>query len=114
MKFDKPGGFIGREALLKEKAAGSAKRLLQFRLLDPQPLLYHNEPIWHRDTLVGHVTSGAYGHTLGGAIGMGYVDTAKVPDPAEGDFSIEVAGERIPAEASSTPMYDPAGRRIRC
>ncbi len=114
VKFDKPGAFIGREALLKEKAAGSAKRLLQFRLLDPQPLLYHNEPIWQGDTLVGHVTSGAYGHTLGGAIGMGYVDTAKVPDPAEGDFSIEVAGERIPAKASSTPMYDPADRRIRC
>ena len=114
VKFDKPGGFIGRDALLKEKAAGSAKRLLQFRLLDPQPLLYHNEPIWHDHVLVGHVTSGAYGHTLGGAIGLGYVDTAKVPDPSEGRFSIEVAGERVPAEASATPMYDPASRRIRC
>ena len=114
VKFDKPGGFIGRDALLKERAAGSAKRLLQFRLLDPQPLLYHNEPIWHDDVLVGHVTSGAYGHTLGGAIGLGYVDSAKVQDPGEGSFSIEVAGERVPAEASVTPMYDPASRRIRC
>ena len=114
VKFDKPGGFIGRDALLKERAVGSAKRLLQFRLLDPQPLLYHNEPIWHDDVLVGHVTSGAYGHTLGGAIGLGYVDSAKVQDPGEGSFSIEVAGERVPAEASSTPMYDPASRRIRC
>ena len=114
VKFDKPGGFIGRDALLKEKAAGSAKRLLQFRLLDPQPLLYHNEPIWHDDVLVGHVTSGAYGHTLGGAIGLGYVDSAKVQNPGEGSFSIEVAGERVPAEASATPMYDPASRRIRC
>ena len=49
VKFDKPGGFIGREALLKDRKAGPAKRLLQFRLLDPQPLLYHNEPIWHED-----------------------------------------------------------------
>ena len=114
VKFDKPGGFIGREALLKDKAAGPAKRLLQFRLLDPQPLLYHNEPIWHKDTLVGHITSGAYGHTLGGAIGLGYVDTASVPNPAESGFSIEVAGERVQAEASSTPMYDSRGRRIRC
>ena len=114
VKFDKPGGFIGRDALLKERAAGSAKRLLQFRLLDPQPLLYHNEPIWHDDVLVGHVTSGAYGHTLGGAIGLGYVDSAQVQDPGEGSFSIEVAGERVPAEASVTPMYDPASRRIRC
>ena len=53
VKFDKPGGFIGREALLKDREAGPAKRLLQFRLLDPQPLLYHNEPIWHEDALVG-------------------------------------------------------------
>ena len=114
VKFDKPGGFIGREALLRDKAAPPAKRLLQFRLLDPGPLLYHNEPIWLGDALVGHVTSGAYGHTLGGAIGLGYVDTAKAPDPAEGDFRIEVAGKRIPAEVSSIPMYDPQNRRIRC
>ena len=114
VKFDKPGGFIGREALLKDRATGPAKRLLQFRLLDPQPLLYHNEPIWHDGALVGHITSGAYGHTLGGAIGLGYVDSVKAPDPAEGDFSVEVAGERVPAEVSSTPMYDPRSRRIRC
>ena len=114
VKFDKPGGFIGREALLREKAAGPARRLLQFRLLDPGPLLYHNEPIWRDEDLVGHVTSGAYGHTLGGAIGLGYVDTAKAPDPAQGGFSIEVAGERIPAEVSSIPMYDPNNKRIRC
>ena len=113
LKFDKPGGFIGREALLRDKAAPPAKQLLQFRLLDPVPLLYHNEPIWRDDDLVGHVTSGAYGHTLGGAIGLGYVDTAKAPDPAEGDFRIEVAGKRIPAEVSSIPMYDPKNKRIR-
>ena len=113
LKFDKPGGFIGREALLRDREAGPAKRLLQFRLLDPQPLLYHNEPIWHEDDLVGYVTSGAYGHTLGGAIGLGYVDTARVPNPPEGGFSIEVAGDRIPAEVASRPMYDPGNRRIR-
>ena len=114
MKFDKRGGFIGREALLKAKQARPAKRLLQFRLMDPQPLLYHNEPIWHEDALVGYVTSGAYGHTLGGAIGLGYVDTARTPNPLAGGFSIEVAGDRIPAEVSSRPMYDPGNRRIRC
>ena len=110
VKFDKPGGFIGREALLRDREAGPAKRLLQFRLLDPEPLLYHNEPIWHEDALVGY---GAYGHTLGGAIGLGYVDTARAPNPPEAGFSIEVAGDRIPAEDSSRPMYDPGNRRIR-
>ena len=114
VKFDKPGGFIGREALLKQRKTGPAKRLLQFRLLDPKPLLYHDEPVWLGDSLVGRITSGAYGHTLGGAIGLGYVDTVKAPDPSAAEFSIEVAGERIPAEASSRPMYDPASQRIRC
>ena len=113
VKFDKPGGFIGREALLKQKRTGPAKQLLQFRLLDPKPLLYHDEPIWQGDSLVGRITSGAYGHSLGGATGLGYVDTAAA-DPSAGGFSIEVAGERTPAEASSRPMYDPAGQRIRC
>ena len=114
VKFDKPGGFIGREALLEQKRTGPAKRLLQFRLLDPKPLLYHDEPVWAGDALVGRITSGAYGHTLGGAIGLGYVDAAKAPDLSAGEFSIEVAGERIPAEASSKPMYDPDNSRIRC
>ena len=113
VKFDKAGGFIGREALLRQRQEGPAKRLLQFRLLDPQPLLYHDEPVWLGNTLVGRITSGAYGHSLGGAIGLGYVDASLAPEDASGDFSIEVAGERVPAEASVRPMYDPANRRIR-
>ena len=110
VKFDKPGGFIGRDALLAQREAGVPRKLLQFKLQDPQPLLYHNEPIWRDDTLVGHITSGAYGHTLGSCIGLGYVPA----DAADGDFEIEVAGVRIPADASSRPMYDPKNERIRC
>ncbi len=63
--------------------------MLQCRLLDRKPLLYHNEPLLYEDALVGYVTSGAYGHTLGGTIGLGYIDTAKAPAPAE--LRIEVA-----------------------
>ena len=117
VKFDKPGGFIGREALLRQRGQGLSKRLLQFRLLDPEPLLYHNEPIWRRDRIVGHVTSGNYGHTLGGSIGLGYVDASGIDDPKElltDSFEIEVAGLRVPAQASLRPMYDPDSTRIRC
>ena len=116
VKFDKPGGFIGRDALLRQREQGVQRRLLQFRLLDPEPLLYHNEPVWHRGRIVGHVTSGSYGHTLGGSIGLGYVDTSEVRDVGEllqDGFEIEVAGARIPAEASLRPMYDPGNKRIR-
>jgi len=117
VKFDKPGEFVGRDALLRQKEQGVGRRLVQFRLQDPQPLLYHNEPIWRDDELVGHVTSGAYGHTLGGCIGLGYVHLGDGEKPTEiinGSYEIEVAGERIAADASLRPMYDPENARIRC
>ncbi|MEQ8504872.1 MAG: FAD-dependent oxidoreductase [Rhodospirillales bacterium] len=113
--WDKPGGFIGREALMAQREAGVKRRLLQFLITDPEPLLYHNEPIWRGDEIVGRVTSGMYGHTLGGAVGLGYVT---VPD---GDlagldqhaYEIEVAGVRYPAQASLRPLYDPKSQRMR-
>lgn len=121
IKFDKPGGFIGREALLTQKEQGLPKRLLQFKLLDAKPMLYHNEPIWRDDEIVGHITSGAYGHSLGACIGLGYVNTdlnterSVSPDAVlEGNYEIEVAGVRIPAQASLRPMFDPSNEKIRC
>ena len=86
-------------------------------LRDEQPLLYHNEPIWRGNELVGHITSGAYGHSLGGCIGLGYVSVEPGSDPADalrGDYQIEVAGVRVAADASLRPMYDPGNERIRC
>ncbi|MEM7431536.1 MAG: FAD-dependent oxidoreductase [Pseudomonadota bacterium] len=116
VKFDKPGGFIGREALLKQKEDGLPKRLLQFKLLDPEPLLYHNEPILRNGDIVGHITSGAYGHTLGGCIGLGYVhmDHGVATDEVlDGNYEIEVAGDKVAADASLKPMYDPSNEKIR-
>jgi len=110
VKFDKSGGFIGRVALLEQKEKGTTGRLMQFRLEDPEPLLYHNEPIWRHDTIVGHITSGVFGHTVGSCIGPGYV----ICPFASEKFDIEVAGKRYLAEASVTPLYDPDNTRIRC
>ena len=116
VKMDKAGGFIGREALLKQKKKGLTRRLVQFKLTDPEPLLYHNEPIWHGDEIVGYIASGAYGHTIGGCIGLGYVNSRDGNDPKDqiesGGFEIEVAGVRVPAEASLRPMYDPDRTRL--
>ena len=70
----KPGGFIGREALVALREAGlPRRRLVQFLLEDPEPLVYHNEPIYRDGERVGFVTSGMYGHTLGAAVALGYV-----------------------------------------
>jgi glycine cleavage system T protein len=113
VKWDKPGGFIGREALLRQQASGFAKRLVQFKLESPAPLLYHNEPIWQGDSLVGHIRSGMYGHSLGAAVGLGYVSAADAAIDPNG-YEIEVAGVRHAATASLRPLYDPKNERIKC
>jgi glycine cleavage system T protein len=113
VKFDKAGGFIGREALLEQKENGLTRQLVQLKLQDPQPLIYHNEPIWRDDILVGHITSGMYGHTLGGCIGLGYVHYEDDRPLTEGDYAVEVAGVKVSATASLRPMYDPGNERIR-
>ncbi len=110
------GDFIGRDAVLAKRAAGLERRLVQFKLTDPEPLLYGTEPIVRDGHVVGFLTSGAYGHTLGAGIGLGYLPC----DPKEAAasvlaprFEIEVAGVRVQAEASLRPLYDPDGLRMR-
>ena len=113
--WEKPGGFVGRDALVARRSAPPRTRLVQFLLQDPVPLLYHDEPIWRDGKRVGRITSGMYGHTLGGAVGLGYVDLG-APSAAEdflaGRYEIEVAGRTILATASLRPLYDPASRRV--
>jgi len=114
--FDKPGGFIGHDALVAQREAGVVRRLVQFRLDDPEPLLYHDEPVFRDGTLVGRITSGMYGHTVGGALGMAYVgcepDTPRA-QVLEGSFDVDVNGVRIPATASYRPFYDPDSLQLR-
>ncbi|MDE1922800.1 MAG: FAD-dependent oxidoreductase [Gammaproteobacteria bacterium] len=116
VKFDKPGGFVGREALLEQRGRGLKRRLVQFKLDSPEPLLYHNEPIWRGDALVGHIRSGMFGHSLGGAVGLGYVsspDDATIDAVGARDYEIEIAGRRHAATASLQPFYDPLNERIK-
>jgi 4-methylaminobutanoate oxidase (formaldehyde-forming) len=120
VKLDKPpsrlGDFIGRDAVLARRAAGVTRHLLQFRLEDPAPLLYHTEPILKDGSIAGFLTSGGYGHTLGAAVGLGYVSCSPgqtARDLALARYEIEVAGARMPAIASDAPFYDPKGARIR-
>ncbi|MDH3471340.1 MAG: FAD-dependent oxidoreductase, partial [Acidimicrobiia bacterium] len=106
-----------REALLAQRENRPYKsRLVQFLLQDPEPLLYGEEPILYDGNPVGYLRSGAYGHTLGGAMGFGYVDNDEgvTPDWIEaGSFEIQVAGQRFAARASLRAMYDPENLRVR-
>ena len=115
--FSKPGGFIGKEAVVRAREAGVAKRrLVQFLLADPEPLVYHNEPILLDGRRVGYVTSGMYGHTLGAAVAMGYVESPDGVTPqflASAPFEIQLPDTRVRAKASLVPLYDPKNLRPR-
>jgi 4-methylaminobutanoate oxidase (formaldehyde-forming) len=114
--FEKPGGFIGREALLRQKEEGMEQRFVQFLLQDPEPLLHGGEPIFRNGECVGYIRAGAYGHTLGGAIGLGFVENeagVTVDYIKSGRYEIGVAGVCYPAEASLRPRIDPKNQRVR-
>ncbi|HEX7384904.1 MAG TPA: FAD-dependent oxidoreductase, partial [Burkholderiaceae bacterium] len=74
--FDKPGGFVGRDALVALRERGLAARLVNLRVDDATqqegPFLLRNEPVWLGRELVGHVTSGAWGFRVGASLGMGW------------------------------------------
>jgi 4-methylaminobutanoate oxidase (formaldehyde-forming) len=116
--WEKAGGFLGREALLKQRASGVRRRLAAFALGRADRLLYHNEPIWRNGELVGKISSGMFGHTMGAALGLGYVENGGeiLSDDwvASGHYEIEIAAERVPARVSLRPFYDPASERVKC
>jgi 4-methylaminobutanoate oxidase (formaldehyde-forming) len=117
LAFDKPGGFIGREAVLQRQAAGPLqRRLVQVVLSDPEPLLYHAEVLYRNNVAVGYLRSASYGHTLGAAVGLAMVEPRCEVDEAylaSGDWSVDIAGVRHAATVSLTPRYDPRSERVR-
>lgn len=115
--FDKPGGFLGRDALLAAKAKGLPnRRILQFSIDDPQPMLWGGELILRDGKPVGEVRSAAYGHTLGRSVALGLVETGGLSDKSfvEGaSFEMDLAGERFAATAHLKTPYDPKSDRVR-
>ena len=114
VKTDKPD-FMGRDAVLRKKEAGLDMRLVQFKLTDPEPLLYHNEPVMRDGEVVGYLSSGVYGHHVGAAMGMGYVPCKgeTVAELLASDFEIDVMGTKVKAEASLKSFYDPKSERVK-
>ena len=84
---------------------------------DPDPLLYHNEAIYRDGAVIGYLTSGNYGHYLGGAIGLGYVKCNSIGETAESQlnahYQIDVAGKLVDAEVSLRPLYDPKALQVK-
>ncbi|MCE3285358.1 MAG: Sarcosine dehydrogenase [Steroidobacteraceae bacterium] len=115
----KPGGFLGKDALLERKARGPLRRrLVQVLVKDPEPLMYHAEIVLRDGVPVGYVRAASYGHTLGGAVGLAMVEPKNVEavDAAyldSGRWEVEIAGRRHPVVVSLKPLYDPKNERIK-
>ena len=113
----KPGGFLGKDAVLAFKARGPLRRrLVQVLLQDPAPLMFHAEVVWRDGQRVGYVRAASYGHTLGGAVGLAMVEAPCPIDQAwldAGRWEVEIADRRVPAIASLRPLYDPTMSRIK-
>jgi len=109
--------MIGKHSIIKKRTTGFKNILLQFRLKDPEPLLYHNEPILRDGKIVGYISSGNYGHHLKGAMGLGYIECKEVgenlKDILASNYQIDVAGKIIDADVSIEPMYDPKSLKIK-
>ena len=115
--LDKPGGFIGRDAVLAQKERGPLRRrLVQVLLNDPAPLLFHAEVVHRNGRPAGYIRSASYGFTLGGAVGLAMIDAGEPIDQAyldAGEWTVQIGAAVYPAVASLRPMYDPANERIR-
>ena len=104
-----------KAAVAARKESGPKARMVQFLLQDSQPLLYHNEPILRDGEIVGYLSSGGYGHTLGAAVGLGYVPSEgqSAAEVLASSYEIDVKGTRVKATASLKPMYDPKSEKVR-
>jgi 4-methylaminobutanoate oxidase (formaldehyde-forming) len=113
----KPGGFLGKEALLERKGRGPLqRRLVQVLLRDPEPLMFHAEVVRRDGVPVGYVRAASYGHTLGGAVGLAMIEPKRTVDDAflgQGQWDVEVNGKRVPCVVSARPLYDPRAERTR-
>jgi heterotetrameric sarcosine oxidase gamma subunit len=109
--------FVGRPAVAALRDAGPPRRrLAQVRLLDPEPLMFHGEVVYRDGVPVGYIRAASYGHTLGGAVGLAMIETGEAVTAetlGTGDWDVDVAGVRYPAEVSLRPMYDPSNARIK-
>lgn len=115
--LDKPGGFLGREAVLAKKAEGPLRRrIVQILVKDPEPLMFHAEVVHRSGKPVGYIRAASYGHTLGGAVGLAMIEAGEPVTQAyldEGKWEVDIAGRLYPAVASMKPLYDPGMKRVK-
>lgn len=108
--LDKPDGFLGRDAVVAIDRSALTHRTVYVAQEDPEMVFVHDEAVFCDGVRVGRMTSGAYGHTLGRAVGIAQVETSA---PLDGSFSVLCRGRQVAATVSRRPFYDPEGERLR-
>ena len=114
--WQKPGGFIGREALIAQKEQPRAKRLIQLRIEDPELVSYHDDPVFRDGIYVGRTTGGMWSHTQDRCLSMAYLNNPSGVDQAwldSGDWQIEIGTRRRAVTPSIRSFYDPTNKRVR-
>jgi len=115
--WEKATDFVGRAALEDARARPLSRRLLHFAIDDPEAMPHHDEPIWRDGRRMGLLTSGAWGHAVNAAVGLGWAENVEGAIDAvwvrEGNWEIEIAGRLFTARASLRPFYDPRSKRVR-
>jgi len=116
VKLKRNVAFQGRDALVAQQGATLARRLACFTVDDPEVVLLGRETIYRGGERVGWLSSGGWGYTLEKNIGYGYVRRAEGVDDDflfSGDYSLEVATERVACKIHREPLYDPRMERIK-
>ncbi len=104
------------KAAVEAQRAGGVKKMLATFTADPEVILLGRETIYRNGERVGYLSSGGFGHTVGKAIGMGYV---RHPDGVTrdwvlgGTYELEVATKRVPCAVTLSPLYDPQNIRVK-
>ncbi len=114
--WEKPGGFTGREALLAQKEQPRTKRLIQFRIEDPELISYHDDPIFRDGVYVGRTTGGMWSHTQDRCLSMAYLNNPGGVDQVwldSGDWQIEIGTRRRTVTPSIRSFYDPTNTKVR-
>jgi glycine cleavage system aminomethyltransferase T/glycine/D-amino acid oxidase-like deaminating enzyme len=113
----KPGGFVGRDAVLAKKAEGPlTRRIVQVLLKDPEPMMFHAEVVRRGGKAVGYIRAASYGFTVGGAVGLAMIEAGEPVTQTyldAGAWEVEIAGKKYPAVASLKPLYDPENKRVK-
>jgi 4-methylaminobutanoate oxidase (formaldehyde-forming) len=110
VKFDKPVGFVGEEAILTARERGPRSRLRCLTLADPRSIALGNEPVRVGGEVVGRVTSGGYGYTVERSVAYAYLPPEHEPGTA---VEVEIFGRWVEGEVATEPLFDPKGERVR-